>query len=319
MTNTVPLVSVIIPTYNRAHLISRSIQSVLNQTFKDIELIVVDDGSKDNTDEIIQAIDDPRVIYLKHQTNRGVSAARNTGIKAARGEFIAFQDSDDEWLPNKLEKQLAKFKEDKIGDLGLVVCEKFAIIRDTKRYKSRKGMALNYTKLISHFLGYGIATHCFLLRRELVASELYFDESLRAWEEWDLLFRISRICSIDIVHEPLVKQYIHGEDHVDIPSNRIPAKKALLRKYATELESNPRGFSYAQWQIALDYFRIGEISQAKHHLKKAIAAYPWNPDYWYQYVAALLGHRALKIALDLRYTVGVLFFRSRSRIRRLKK
>jgi glycosyltransferase involved in cell wall biosynthesis len=315
MINTVPLVSVIIPTYNRAHLIGRAIQSVLNQTFKDIEIIVVDDGSKDNTDEIVRAIDDPRVIYLKHQENRGVSAARNTGIKAARGEFIAFQDSDDEWLPNKLEKQLAKFKEGKIGDLGLVVCEKFSIIKDTERYEPRKGKDLNYAQLISHFLGYGIATHCFLLRRELVTSELYFDENLHAWEEWDLMFRISRICSIDIVKEPLVKQYIHGEDHVDIPSNRIPAKIALLRKYASELESNPRGLGYAHWQIALDYFRIGEMGQAKHHLKKAVAVCPWNPDYWCQYGAALLGHWALKIALGLRYVIGVLLFKGRTRIR----
>src|SRR4030043_1337098 len=109
MNKAAPTVSVIIPTYNRAHLVGRSIRSVLNQTYQDLEVIVVDDGSKDNTAEIVRGITDPRIVFLKHEKNRGVSAARNTGLKAARGKYIAFQDSDDEWLPQKLEKQLELF------------------------------------------------------------------------------------------------------------------------------------------------------------------------------------------------------------------
>jgi len=95
-----PKVSVIIPTYNRAHLIGRAIQSVLNQTYQDFELIVVDDGSTDNTNEVIKEFSqkDKRILYIKHDKNKGGSAARNTGIKAARGEYIAFQDSDDEMV-----------------------------------------------------------------------------------------------------------------------------------------------------------------------------------------------------------------------------
>ena len=88
------LVSVIIPTYNRAHLIKRSAMSVLNQTYSNLELIIVDDGSTDNTEEVVKSIDDNRVIYIK-QPNQGACAARNNGIDHAKGEFIAFQDSDD--------------------------------------------------------------------------------------------------------------------------------------------------------------------------------------------------------------------------------
>ena len=122
-----PGISVIIPTYNRAHLISRSAKSVLAQTYPDFELIIVDDGSGDNTEEIIEALADPRIRYLRHESNRGVSAARNTGIRAARGDYIAFQDSDDEWLPQKLEKQLGLFEQDNRGDLGLVLCEHLSV------------------------------------------------------------------------------------------------------------------------------------------------------------------------------------------------
>ncbi len=105
-----PTVSVIIPTYNRANLVSRAIKSVLNQTYQDFEIIVVDDCSEDNTEEIVKSFNDSRIRYIKHKKNKGGSAARNTGIKRARGKYIAFLDDDDEWLPSKLEKQIMLFE-----------------------------------------------------------------------------------------------------------------------------------------------------------------------------------------------------------------
>ena len=97
-----PVVSVVIPTYNRACLLGRAIQCVLNQSFQDIEVIVVDDASQDNSADIVNSLDDSRIKYLRHEKNRGGSSARNTGIKAARGEYIAFLDDDDEWMPTKI-------------------------------------------------------------------------------------------------------------------------------------------------------------------------------------------------------------------------
>jgi glycosyltransferase involved in cell wall biosynthesis len=101
-----PAVSVILPTYNRARLLPRAIASVLGQSFDDFELIVIDDGSKDGTAEVMRAIRDPRVIYLPPERNLGDAGARNRGIAGARGEWLAFQDSDDEWLPDKLRLQM---------------------------------------------------------------------------------------------------------------------------------------------------------------------------------------------------------------------
>ena len=104
-------VSVVIPSYNRAHLVKRAIDSVLNQTYREFEVIVVDDASTDGTAEIVKGLADQRVRYVKHQANRGVSESRNTGIKAAKGHLIGFLDSDDEWLPHKLRKQIDRFNE----------------------------------------------------------------------------------------------------------------------------------------------------------------------------------------------------------------
>src|SRR3990172_5384703 len=112
-------VSVVIPTYNRAKSIEKTIRSVLTHTYQDFEIIVVDDGSKDNTSIVVASIveKDPRIHYLKHEVNQGAQAARKTGVMAAKGELIAFLDSDDVWYPEKLQKQVTAFRElpDSVG------------------------------------------------------------------------------------------------------------------------------------------------------------------------------------------------------------
>lgn len=105
-----PTVSVVIPTYNRAALLGRSIRSVLGQSYKDFELIVIDDGSTDETSHVVADFADPRIRYLPLPHNTGAGAARNAGVRVARGKFLAFQDSDDEWLPSKLAKQISAFE-----------------------------------------------------------------------------------------------------------------------------------------------------------------------------------------------------------------
>src|SRR5688500_9781977 len=118
-----PIVSVVIPTYNRAHLIRRAIDSVVAQTFADWELIVVDDASKDDAEGVVRSYGDSRMRYVRHDVNKGASAARNTGLYAAHGEFVAFLDSDDEWLPEKLASQVELFRANPGGfaSLGVVL------------------------------------------------------------------------------------------------------------------------------------------------------------------------------------------------------
>ncbi len=125
------LVSIIIPTYNRANLVIRAIESALNQTYRNIELIVIDDGSKDQTPQIISQIKDPRIRYIRYEENRGASHARNVGLSLAKGEFISFLDSDDEFLPQKIEKQLEAFE--KSENVGAVYCDTYLLFENKRR------------------------------------------------------------------------------------------------------------------------------------------------------------------------------------------
>jgi len=115
-----PLVSVIITTYNRAYCLKKAITSAINQTYDNLEIIVLDDGSTDNTELVVKKISDSRIVYIRHQKNKGIGAARNTGIKNSKGSFIAFLDSDDEYLPEKIEKSLEVFKDSSFRT-GMVV------------------------------------------------------------------------------------------------------------------------------------------------------------------------------------------------------
>ena len=104
-----PVISVITATYNHSHLLGRCIQSVLNQTFQDFELIIVNDGSTDDTEKIVSNLSNEKVKYVRHPKNQGASVARNTGIRLAKGDYIAILDDDDEWMPEILEKQMKVF------------------------------------------------------------------------------------------------------------------------------------------------------------------------------------------------------------------
>jgi len=167
MTTSIPLVSIILPTYNRAAFLIDSVESVLGQTVSDLELIVIDDGSIDDTVQVMQRyIDDPRVIYHQ-QDNAGVSKARNNGLAMARGRYIALQDSDDIWLPDKLKHQLPLFEES--SRVGLVYGKIAFFDSDTGRLKGEKfeGEQLTHLDVLRHKLP---NTQTLVLRREVLGD-----------------------------------------------------------------------------------------------------------------------------------------------------
>jgi len=116
-----PKVSIVVPTYNRADFLPKAIQSVLNQTYRDWEMIIVDDGSTDNTEEVVKGYKEERIRYIVHKYNLGLSAARNTGIKNSRGKYIALLDSDDEWFPEKISCQINIFQKRDSEFKGILV------------------------------------------------------------------------------------------------------------------------------------------------------------------------------------------------------
>lgn len=189
------LVSVIIPTYNRAHLIKRSVMSVLNQTYSNLELIIVDDGSIDNTEEVVKSINDDRAIYIK-QPNQGACAARNNGINHAKGEFIAFHDSDDVWHQDKLEKQLETLRKTK-ADLVVCGCIGISPIRRTKVFLKYSNSFLDNEKW-----PFAIGTQTFLGKCD-VFKNIKFDIEILRWQDFEILTRIQEkykiYCSDDLL------------------------------------------------------------------------------------------------------------------------
>ena len=190
MKNNHPVVTVIIPTHNRAHLISGSIRSVLDQTFKNFELIIVDDASNDNISEVVNGFKDDRIKYIHHDKNQGGPTARNTGIKAAKGAYIALLDDDDQWWPTKLEEQVNKFNEvsNKVGLVysGLEVRRLTgdSVVR-TYHPQFRGDLRLRL------LLGTTIGSPTPLIKRECFEKVGLFDPRLKSCQDWDMWKRIS--------------------------------------------------------------------------------------------------------------------------------
>jgi glycosyltransferase involved in cell wall biosynthesis len=196
----VPLVSVIIPTHNRAALLAEALASVTAQTFRDFEIVVVDDGSTDKTLATLGRCDSLRV--LRHPARRGVAAARNLGIAAARGAWLAFLDSDDLWLPEKLARQMAYLEKRP----GLLLCQ-------TDETWVRKGVRVN--KPLSHRKVAGriflpsldrcmVSPSAVILHRRLLNDFGGFDEDLPAAEDYDLWLRLTWRFEVGLVEEPLI-------------------------------------------------------------------------------------------------------------------
>lgn len=221
-----PAVSVIIPTYNASGFISDTLESVTAQTMSDLEVIVVDDHSSDNTVKIIRdfASLDSRIRCIVLEGRNGVSNARNIGIKESKGKYIAFLDHDDLWLPQKLEKQLKLFHED--NELGLVFSKELIITLDGKVVGVSGGLGhlrrgyIFRDLLREHF----ISPSTVLIKREVFDTlDEWFVESMEMAEEVDLFLRIAYVFKVDFCDEILAKWRIH-------PNNDSNLRRRLLIK-----------------------------------------------------------------------------------------
>jgi len=293
-----PTVSVIIPTYNRAHLVGRAIKSVLNQTYQDFELIIVDDGSTDNTEKVIKRFDDKRIRYIKHEKNKGGAAARNTGIKAARGEYIAFLDSDDEWLPEKLKRQMEVFKNasSEVGVVytGFIYVDKLGGGTSKQHIPKKRGWIYEDI-LVENCIG---TTSTVLIERKYFKETGLFDENLPSCQDWDMWIRLAKQCKFDFIPEILVRYFEHRNRITSNCKSVIEGHEAILRKFQNDIEK--RGHKVK----AKHYFRLGnylchsrEMKLGKQYLFQAFLSYPWNPKHFlYFFVSIFGGKMYLKIA-----------------------
>lgn len=207
-----PLVSVIIPVYNGARTIRKTVESVLSQTYNNLEIIVVDDGSTDNTCGLISTVKDKRIHYY-YQSNQDRSVARNTGIQHVRGKYIAFIDADDLWLSEKVEEQVKLLEEEQ--ELGLVYCDLYYFDDATgenlylysDRVRLHRGLIWRNLVVEDNF----IQSPTPIIRHEVFKKVGMFDPELPPVEDWDMWLRISSVFPVDYVNKPLAKYRVHDK------------------------------------------------------------------------------------------------------------
>lgn len=271
------MVSVIIPTYNRGATIERAILSVLEQTYQDFEIIIVDDNSNDNTEEVVKKINDNRIKYIRNNINKGANESRNIGVAEAKGEYIAFQDSDDEWMKEKLEiqlKALAETNSDVVAsgffryeDDGTVSTIPEKVIRDEEISKQ-----IMFGNFISTQTVLG-KKHCFV--------EEKFDSSFPRMQDWELMIRISRVYKVHYINDQLANVYIQSNSISKDNTKGIKALKMLLDKYKDFYSENPKAKSWLYYELGNYHMRsnmfdknyyITSLRYDKLNVKAAIKA-----------------------------------------------
>lgn len=297
-------VSVIIPTYNRSHLLPRAIDSVLSQTFTNFELIIIDDGSTDGTKEVVSKYQkkDNRIKYIKHEINMGGNKARNTGIKSSRGDYISFLDSDDEWLPNKLEKQLNIFKKSKNQNLGFVYCRDISIKNNKKSYNKNQIYSGNILKnlLADNFICGGGSSN--LIKKECFDNCELFDETeelrIGGSQEYEMFIRIAKCYEFDFVDEFLIKYYIHDNSITQKTKifERCQAKLYVLNKHKELFIKLPKVYSSKLRYFGNRYMLLNNKKKARKYFLKSIKTYPLNIS---SYVSFILSFMNVKISRAL--------------------
>lgn len=233
-------VSVILPTRNRATTLPRAIRSVLCQSVESLELIVVDDASVDNTHEVVRAIEDSRIVYLRLVEQGGVSAARNEGLARARGEFIAFQDSDDEWITDKLAQQLGHLESHPeqsmvFSKLGRVIPGEQQV-----RVKPTHHVPENREEFLVALMKVNLAwTQTWLVRADVFHNGLCFDHAIRRGEDWDLAIAIAERYSVGYLPELLVLAHESEDSLVARFDGFADDLKAMMDNHAELLQRHP--------------------------------------------------------------------------------
>lgn len=269
-----PRVSIILPAYNRETLVARAIDSVLAQTYPDFELIIVDDASKDGTRAVLEQYrDHPKVRLILSDVNRGGSGARNLGIEAATGELIAFQDSDDVWLPHKLAAQVAAL--DANPKAGLCYCGSL-FSEGTRSYyipepvfarldgdMSREILRRNTT-----------STQVLVIRREALDKAGHFDATLKRFQDWDLMIRVAQVTEFVFLPEPMVIIFATPGNISSVVANDAISRAAILAKYEHLFIKTPEHGARNHYITARVWQKLGDQTKARPHLGRALKLKP---------------------------------------------
>lgn len=264
-----PLVSVVIPTWDRAQSFRKALDSALAQTETDLEVIVVDDGSPtDVAERAVRARADGRVRYIRLPEHRGVSAARNAGVQAATGKYVAFLDDDDEWLPDKLQHQVSVLEAS-----GRSVCAvhtaRFTVDEVRGRITtthSPGGVRLGGENPVT--------TSSIMLKREHLLSMGPFDEELQAGEDYDMWMRLAQEFEFLYIDVPLVRYHIHNGSVTTDYAKKRRASERLLEKHWKLFAVNPHDLAREYAFLGVMWYREGSLSRASRAFWRAIRSCP---------------------------------------------
>jgi len=288
MSEIAPVVSVIIPTFNRAHLIRSTIVSALGQSLADIEVLVVDDCSPppDNTAEVVAAIGDPRLRYIRREKNGGLAATRNAGIRAAKGTYVALLDDDDEWLVRHLELQVHALE--KVG-------EEYAMIQGG--IVKKDGQRLRY---LSNDFNLDAGSGCnplgsdfwtipsALVIRKRCLSDLSFDESLAILEDWDFTMQVLQ--RYKALQNPELSVIWHRSSKSMSTKEylRPPALRRLIEKHGSFMSRSPDSLARNYQRLGKLECRWGPKSSGRRALIRSIQLRPTLWDSWRLLIASFL-------------------------------
>ena len=292
-----PIVSIIIPTYNRSDLLLRAVNSVLSQSYTDYELIIVDDYSSDNTQEVISSFSDTRIISIQRERNGGLSAARNTGIEQARGEYIAFLDDDDEWVPEKLTEQVA-FMDSLPPKVGMIYG--WVDVFDDQGRLIRQNKATLRGDIFEEVLRGCTLCGCSgqLARASAVREIGGFDEKLRRGIDGDYIRRICQRYHVEVMPKTVLNYYTgHSRISDSSPKNlqaQVDSIKVSLRKFANEYEHRPRTQNAVLRQLSNAEILTGNFKGCLEAFLMGVRLDPLNPaniTHAFRLVKTYLWHR----------------------------
>lgn len=296
-----PEVSVIIPVHNREGLISKAIRSVLDQTFQDFEIVIVDDRSTDKTTEEIRKIQDDRIRLFLHDQNRGAQAARNTGIEKSRGRWITFLDSDDLYLVNSIELRLSCAKERGVNAVhseGLVL-DSGDIKPKLRRIPKIEGNI--YKELLRRP---GPVFQTLLVSREILKSTGKLDETLPAYQEWETYLRLAKNNEFGFVETPT---YLYNrQGSVSISKNAeksVDGYIQIFNEYEEEIIKNCGKKALGSHSLRISYFlmRAGRKKEARKWYKRAWKENPFQWRLWVYLPVILIGGSLQKLVENIRF------------------
>ncbi len=292
-----PLVSVIIPAYNQAHTLGRALQSAIDQTYHNLEIIVVDDGSTDGIERVVKNFTDLRICYLRHEHNRGAAAARNTGISEAKGHYVAFLDSDDEWMSEKIAVQFAALMG--TGEKVVAGCTGSYRIRNDYTETVRPSERAYWFKLL--LLGCGLGPGTTLMTSRTAFENVgYFDEFLSRLEDWDWLLRYTESYPFVCISEPLAKIYVGKRPRASVmdASTQHVIQKHQEKFYRFGTWYGRKAISRHFLNLSIYWFSGKNFLKGYQYLLRGLLLYPiQRPGFYLTLLDIILGTRIAVWAL----------------------